>query len=171
MIVCSALLAFSVESGHAFSFQGNKSNNNSKQGERKTPSAVSSNNLFPSRSRKNFIQIASAVAVGGASLVFFPRLSGASSAVDVGGKIRFGDESIMSPKEHGTSNKPVQSDLLYDVNNKLADKICNFNRHFAEMVSPYYSSFADLQMFIDGRYNFKYLFHLTILHVYFTSFV
>lgn len=39
----------------------------------------------------------------------------------------------MRQKGHGTSETPVQSDLLYGVDNKLADKICNYNRHFAEM--------------------------------------
>ncbi|MCB9640385.1 MAG: hypothetical protein H6727_15925, partial [Myxococcales bacterium] len=43
-----------------------------------------------------------------------------------------GDESIMSPKAHGTSEIPVQLDLRYGCNTKLADKICNFNRHYAE---------------------------------------
>ena len=78
-------------------------------------------NNFAKLSRKRFLQVASAVAFGGTSFLLFPRLSNAS--VDVGGKIRFGDESIMSPKEHGTSAKPVQTELLYDVNNKLADKV------------------------------------------------
>lgn len=56
-----------------------------------------------------------------------------STGVVVGGKITYGDERIMAPKVHGTSSTPVQSDLLYGVSNKLADRICNFNRHFAEM--------------------------------------
>ncbi|KAG7352374.1 NUDIX hydrolase domain-like protein [Nitzschia inconspicua] len=81
-----------------------------------------------SLSRKNFLQYAGAAAMGG---LLFPEISQAD--VNVGGKIRFGDESIMSPKEHGTSSKPVQPDLMYGVSNKLADKICNYNRHFAEM--------------------------------------
>jgi len=51
----------------------------------------------------------------------------------IGGKVRFGDESIMSPKEHGTSNTPVQESLRYDVSNKLADRITNYNRRFAEL--------------------------------------
>jgi hypothetical protein len=47
--------------------------------------------------------------------------------------IVYGDgDDIMKPKEHGTSKQPVQSNLLYNVNNQLADKICNYNRHFAE---------------------------------------
>jgi hypothetical protein len=44
-----------------------------------------------------------------------------------------GDESIMSPKEHGTSHTPVQSNLRWDCDGKLADRICNFNRHYAEV--------------------------------------
>jgi peptide methionine sulfoxide reductase MsrB len=38
----------------------------------------------------------------------------------------------MSPKEHGTSSVPVQENLQYGVSNKLADKISNYNRRFAE---------------------------------------
>ena len=52
----------------------------------------------------------------------------ASNAFDVGGNIKYGDESIMVQKEHGTSSSPVQENLLYGVSNKLADKICNYNR-------------------------------------------
>lgn len=43
-----------------------------------------------------------------------------------------GDESIMSPKAHGTSEVPVQSNLRWDCDRKKADEICNFNRHYAE---------------------------------------
>lgn len=43
-----------------------------------------------------------------------------------------GDESIMSKKKHGTSNTPVQSNLRWDCDRDLADRICNFNRHYAE---------------------------------------
>ena len=43
-----------------------------------------------------------------------------------------GDESIMSPKEHGTSHVPVQTNLNWNVDEKMADRICNFNRHYAE---------------------------------------
>jgi hypothetical protein len=60
-------------------------------------------------------------------------LSSPASAASVGGTIQYGEERIMVQKAHGTSAQPVQSDLLYGVSNKLADKICNYNRHFAEM--------------------------------------
>lgn len=43
-----------------------------------------------------------------------------------------GDESIMSPKEHGTSRTPVLANLRWSVDRDLADRICNFNRHGAE---------------------------------------
>lgn len=57
--------------------------------------------------------------------------------VNIGGPPKFSDESIMSPKGHGTSAQAVQDDLMYGVDRKLADKICNFNRHFAESGGSY----------------------------------
>lgn len=43
-----------------------------------------------------------------------------------------GTEEMMSPKAHGTSNTPVQSDLRWGCDIDTADRICNFNRHYAE---------------------------------------
>mmetsp|Transcript_6869 Transcript_6869/g.17219 ORF Transcript_6869/g.17219 Transcript_6869/m.17219 type:complete len:233 (+) Transcript_6869:348-1046(+) len=43
-----------------------------------------------------------------------------------------GSEDIMIPKAHGTSEYPVQQDLRYGVDWDLADRINNFNRHYAE---------------------------------------
>jgi len=43
-----------------------------------------------------------------------------------------GDEEIMSQKKHGTSDTPVQKDLRWNCDNDTADRICNFNRHYAE---------------------------------------
>jgi peptide methionine sulfoxide reductase MsrB len=43
-----------------------------------------------------------------------------------------GDESIMSKKAHGTSETEVQENLRFGVDRKIADTICNFNRHYAE---------------------------------------
>ena len=43
-----------------------------------------------------------------------------------------GAESIMSAKAHGTSPHPVQENLRYGVDRKVADQICCFNRHYAE---------------------------------------
>jgi len=41
-------------------------------------------------------------------------------------------EEVMSPKEHGTSEKPVQQELRWGCDFQTADRICNFNRHYAE---------------------------------------
>jgi len=38
----------------------------------------------------------------------------------------------MSQKEHGTSSSPVQKDLRWGCDYATADRICNFNRHYAE---------------------------------------
>ena len=43
-----------------------------------------------------------------------------------------GDESIMNKKSHGTSETPVQENLRWGSDGKVADNICNFNRHYAE---------------------------------------
>ena len=43
-----------------------------------------------------------------------------------------GDESLMSPKAHGTSATPVQKELRWGCDYDTADRICNFNRHYAE---------------------------------------
>merc|ERR1719253_2126660 len=43
-----------------------------------------------------------------------------------------GEESIMSQKAHGTSETPVQKDLRWNCDYDTADRICNFNRHYAE---------------------------------------
>ena len=50
-----------------------------------------------------------------------------------------GKESLMSKKAHGTSPVPVQENLRWDVDRKVADRICNFNRHYAEH-SGYWTS-------------------------------
>ena len=38
----------------------------------------------------------------------------------------------MSKKAHGTAPHPVQKNLLYGVDVQTADRICCFNRHYAE---------------------------------------
>ena len=38
----------------------------------------------------------------------------------------------MSQKKHGTSETPVQNDLRWKCDYETADRICNFNRHYAE---------------------------------------
>lgn len=44
-----------------------------------------------------------------------------------------GDESIlMSPKEYGTSSVPIQTNLRWSCDKNIANRICNYNRHYAE---------------------------------------
>lgn len=43
-----------------------------------------------------------------------------------------GDESIMSPKEHGSSETPVQKNLRWGCHHIMADRLCNYNRHYVE---------------------------------------
>ena len=55
-----------------------------------------------------------------------------SGAID---KLKYpviGDKSIMRKKAHGTSATPVQQSLRWDCSVQVADRICNYNRHFAE---------------------------------------
>jgi hypothetical protein len=84
--------------------------------------SMTSDDAMQRTNRRAFFQTAAATAV---AFSFAPLKS---QAFEVGGKIQFGGESIMVQKEHGTSSKPVQNDLLYGVSNKLADKISNYNR-------------------------------------------
>ena len=48
-----------------------------------------------------------------------------------------GDEEIMCKKQHGTSARPVMDNLRFGCDQKKADEICSFNRHYAE-----YSGYA-----------------------------
>ena len=41
-------------------------------------------------------------------------------------------EEVMSQKAHGTSPAPVQKNLKWGCSTQTADKICSFNRHYAE---------------------------------------
>lgn len=78
-----------------------------------------------------------------------------ANAISFGGKVQYGDESIMSPKAHGTSEKPVQNELLYGVDTKLADQICNYNRRFAERAGYFqYTSFEDAVAKANGPVTF-----------------
>ena len=43
-----------------------------------------------------------------------------------------GEEALMSKKAHGTCDKPVQKDLRWNCDFETADRICCFNRHYAE---------------------------------------
>lgn len=49
-----------------------------------------------------------------------------------GGQPIKGTEQLMAQKAHGTSATPVQDNLRWNADGKTADRICNFNRHYAE---------------------------------------
>jgi hypothetical protein len=59
------------------------------------------------------------------------------------------DESVMSEKKHGTSEKPVQSSLRWNCDFKTADRICNFVRPLCQespiLVS--YNGFLKIEFF------------------------
>lgn len=55
-----------------------------------------------------------------------------------------GSEAMMNPKAHGTSETPVQKDLRWGCDWDTADRICNFNRHYAE-----YSGYWKKTSFLD----------------------
>ena len=102
--------------------------------------------------RRQFLSSAVALGTAGVAMISSPT---AGNAFDIGGKPVMGDESIMSQKGHGTSAQPVQADLLYGVDVKMADRICNFNRHFAEMGGYFRStSWEDELMKSDGPITF-----------------
>jgi hypothetical protein len=55
-----------------------------------------------------------------------------SSASSTGKLPLVAEEDVMSQKQHGTSEKPVQKNLRWNCDYDTADRICNFNRHYAE---------------------------------------
>lgn len=61
-----------------------------------------------------------------------------------------GSETLMSPKQHGTSRTPVQRTLRYGCDRMIADQICNFNRHYAEF-SGYFLQTNWLQEVQDNK--------------------
>ena len=70
---------------------------------------------------------------GGTAAALFRMDASANAAeLKVGGAIVYGDDSIMSPKSHGTTDAPVQTNLRWGVDRDTADRICCFNRHYAE---------------------------------------
>mmetsp|Transcript_32281 Transcript_32281/g.78516 ORF Transcript_32281/g.78516 Transcript_32281/m.78516 type:complete len:211 (-) Transcript_32281:123-755(-) len=112
----------------------------------------SSGYAFEAASPNNRRDFLASLSTATAGLLLTPNTA---SAVEVGGKLKLGDESIMSQKAHGTSEKPVQSNLLYGVSEKLADQICNYNRRFAEFGGYFTStSFEDVVLEAKGPVTF-----------------
>lgn len=51
---------------------------------------------------------------------------------EFGPPVVMGTEDIMCRKAHGTSATPVQKNLRWNCDFETADRICNYNRHYAE---------------------------------------
>jgi peptide methionine sulfoxide reductase MsrB len=110
-----------------------------------------------SASRRNFLEKVFSTATAAATIVSTTIQPQPALADDikVGGNIKFGNDDIMSAKVHGTSNVPVQENLRFGVSNKLADKICNFNRHFAEAGGSFReTNFEEIVRSSDGPVTF-----------------
>mmetsp|Transcript_15251 Transcript_15251/g.40938 ORF Transcript_15251/g.40938 Transcript_15251/m.40938 type:complete len:221 (+) Transcript_15251:52-714(+) len=95
---------------------------------------------FCGSSRKAWCARKSAT-VGGTAAVQTQKRGGAISmdllsmftrSKQFGPPVVLGDESLMAKKSHGTCIAPVQKDLRYGCDRETADKICCYNRHFAE---------------------------------------
>ena len=72
----------------------------------------------------------SAQILTGLTFPYFLKISATSAA-----KSRypiFLSDDVMKPKAHGTSQSPVQSKLRWNCDVSLADKMCNYNRNWAE---------------------------------------
>jgi len=73
-------------------------------------------------------------------------------AAAAGGFPILGGEEVMSKKAHGTSISPVQSLLRWSVDVKLADRICNFNRNWAEQAGYWTSTEVSFLAQADKAY-------------------
>ena len=56
----------------------------------------------------------------------------------------------MRQKAHGTSEKPVMKNLRWGCDYETADRICNFNRHYAEFAG-YWTTTKFLQEVDKGK--------------------
>lgn len=95
-----------------------------------SPMSDANTNAVSPSDRRSFLHTSAAALLAvAAGTTLSPQTS---QAAEIGGRIQYGSESIMESKEHGTSAKAVQDNLLYGVDKKLADRICSYNRRFAE---------------------------------------
>lgn len=74
-------------------------------------------------------------------------------------------EETMSQKGHGTSKKPVQKELRWNCDNETADRICNFNRHYAEYAG-YWESTSFLKSIKDEEGPIKFYDSVTGKHLF-----
>eukprot|EP00933_Yihiella_yeosuensis_P032553 TRINITY_DN26173_c0_g1_i1.p1 TRINITY_DN26173_c0_g1~~TRINITY_DN26173_c0_g1_i1.p1 ORF type:complete len:285 (+),score=43.53 TRINITY_DN26173_c0_g1_i1:114-857(+) len=82
-------------------------------------------------SRRDAIFATAAAAAAGAAVAVL----GISKAASAQGNQKYplqGDGSIMSQKSHGTTEKAIQDNLRWNVDRGTADRICSYNRDYAE---------------------------------------
>merc|ERR1719203_67280 len=94
------------------------------------PNTKSCNNEGILNNRRELMK--KALASAAAAILPLQAAFAVSTSFTTGGKITYGEESIMNQKNHGTTDSPVQENLRFGVSRKVADKICCYNRHFAE---------------------------------------
>lgn len=117
-------------------------------------SFVNVSSLSAPSSRRNVFRVGAAVVTGYAANLACDRSANADD-LTIGGKIILGEESLMDQKGHGTATKPAQFNLKYGVDQKLADKICCYNRHFAEYSNSFLkTSFEDDVLAAKGPITF-----------------
>lgn len=63
----------------------------------------------------------------------------------------YAEESVMSKKAHGTSENPVMKELRWNCDYDTADRICNFNRHYAEFAG--YWTQTDFLKYVKENYK------------------
>lgn len=100
-------------------------------------SIIITNRVYSLGFRPSFL-VSSASLLKRISLIS-PLLMMGTSASRSGEYPIYGDESIMSKKEHGTCTHSVQEKLRWNCDFTTADRICCFNRHYAEY-SGYWES-------------------------------
>lgn len=93
-------------------------------------------------------QPTSSRATGGSPLFLLDKVFGSTQKSEYP---VYADESVMSKKAHGTSDKPVQKDLRWNCDYDTADRICNFNRHYAEPAG--YWTQTDFLKYVKENYK------------------
>jgi hypothetical protein len=84
-----------------------------------------------------FLAMAARSASGFAPLAAATNRAAFSTKVYAGKLPVVASEEVMSKKSHGTSEKPVMKELRWSCDYEVADRICNFNRHYAEYAGTY----------------------------------
>lgn len=82
------------------------------------------------------------IAIGATALygLFFLNTLKDKYTANASGYPIYGSDDIMKKKDHGTSELPVQSKLRWNCDVKVADRICNYNRNWAEYAGYWSSS-------------------------------